>query len=193
MFYFALGLKIFQRSKLIRRRDFAVNSMELEEINALETQAVETSVATGAQIFRAAVGDPFIRAGAFEARFGGDHQSCRVGVERLGNDFFADAGAVGISGIYKINSQGDGAVKDADSFVAVLGFAPNAFAGKAHGAKTEPVDAEVSPNQELSRFCGGKVILRLLSGCCAHVALLTTMAWYAILEPGRIGAVVCFE
>src|SRR5580704_11479005 len=115
--------------------------MKLEQINTFETQPVKTSFASRAQIFGAAIRHPFIGARTFEARFGCDHQPCGVRVERLGNNFLADARSVGIGGIDKINSQRDSIVKNTDSFVAVLGLAPNSFSRDSHRAVTEAMDA----------------------------------------------------
>src|ERR1700735_3068377 len=120
VFYFAFGLKRFQRSKLIFRGNFAIDAVKLEQINSLETQPLETSLARRAQIFGTAVRHPFIRTRTFESRFRCDHQARRVWVECFGNNFLAYARAVRIGGVDKINSERDGIVKNADSFVAVL-------------------------------------------------------------------------
>src|ERR1700735_48042 len=169
VFYFAFGLKRFQRSKLIFRGNFAVDAVKLEQINSLEAQALETSLASRAQIFGTAVRHPFIRTRTFESRFRCDHQARRVWVECFGNNFLAYARAVRIGGVDKINSERDGIVKNADGFVAVLGLAPNSFAGDSHRAVAEAVDAQVASNLKFSRLCRGKFALRLFSGCRAHI------------------------
>src|SRR5271168_1176017 len=93
---------------------------------------------------------PLIRSGAVKSGFGGDHQACRIRMQGFRDNFFADGGAVGVGGVDKIDSQSDGASKNAHRFAAILRLAPNAFSSNAHGPKTEAVDREVSANAELS-------------------------------------------
>src|SRR5271156_2272799 len=129
MFDFSFFLQILQSAELILRREFGIDAMELEQIDAIEAQALEAAFAGGTQMFGFAVHGPFVGAGAVEAGFGGDDQILGIGVKGFGDDFFADVRAVGIGGVDKINSQGNGAAKDLDGFGTIFGLAPNSLAG----------------------------------------------------------------
>ena len=78
-----------------------------------------------------------------EAALGGDNQVFRIWMERLGDQPFADFGAIGIRRIDEVNAQVDGAAQDAAAFLGVGWLAPNAFARNAHGAIAEPVDRKI--------------------------------------------------
>jgi hypothetical protein len=75
-------------------------------------------------MFGIAVHDPLVGAGAVKSGFGGDDQALRIGIESFGDNFFADAGAVGISGIDEIDAESDGAAENFYCFGAVFWVRP---------------------------------------------------------------------
>ena len=50
----------------------------------------------------------------------------------------------------KFDAEFDRAAQHADAFVAVVRRAPDALAGQAHGAESEPVDGEIAAEGERS-------------------------------------------
>jgi len=69
----ALSLQILQRPNLIFSRYFGIDTVELEQVDPLETQAAQTAFARSSQMFWPAVLDPLIRSRTIEAGFGCDY------------------------------------------------------------------------------------------------------------------------
>src|SRR5215472_554933 len=106
-------------------------------------------------MFWASVGDPLIRAGTVEAGFRRDHEISWIGIQSFGDDLFGHSGAVGICRVDEIDSELDGALQNANCFLAILGRAPNSFACEPHRAAAEAIDSEIAANAKLSRLGGG--------------------------------------
>src|ERR1700722_13585802 len=113
----------------------------------------------------------------------------RIRIERLGDNFFADARAVGIRGVYEINSEGNGAAEDLDGFGTILGLAPNSLAGDAHGSVAQTVDGKVATDFEGAGFGGGRFLVDGFCGCGAHMVasnkeILLRIARFALGDQG---------
>ena len=76
-------------------------------------------------------------------------------MQRLGNEFFGNERPVGVSGIDQRNPELHRAPEHGETFLAILRFAPNAFAGELHRAKAETMDWQVSADFVIAAFGGG--------------------------------------
>src|SRR3981189_1997360 len=106
-----------------------------------------------------------------EAALGGDHELIRIGIERFRDQTLADLRTVGVGGIDEVDAQFEGSAQHTLALFAILRFAPDAGTGEAHGAKTESIDRQVTPDIDGSRECGrdgarGRICHGvLLAGC----------------------------
>ena len=64
-----------------------------------------------------------------------------VRVERLGQDFLADVGPVGVGGVDEVHAQLHGAAYDGDGGLPVGRLAPDAVPDDAHGAEAQAMDS----------------------------------------------------
>src|SRR5258707_15607909 len=103
------------------------------------------------------IGHPLVRSGAVKSGLGGNYEPGRIGMKGLGDDFSAEVRPVRVGRIDKVDSEFDSAAQDANGFLAVLGFAPYALAGDAHGAEPEAMDAQVAANPKCAALGGGQV------------------------------------
>ena len=92
VFDLPLCLQVLQRAELIFGRHFRVDPMQLIKIDPVETQTAQAAFAGGPQMLGSSVLSPLIRTRTFQAALGGDHESSRVRMESLGDNFFADIG-----------------------------------------------------------------------------------------------------
>src|ERR1035441_755093 len=95
-------------------------------------------------MFRPSVFDPLVGTRTIEAALGGDHQACRIRMQRLGNDLFAHEGTVGIRSVDEIDSQFHSAPYHSYGLGPVRGFAPDSFTRDSHCAIPKPRDARRS-------------------------------------------------
>jgi len=160
------------------RRDFGIDAVELVEVDALQPQAAQASFAGFPQVLGPAVLNPAIGARPVESSFCGNHQVRWIRKERLGDDLLTHVRAVRIGGVDEIHAQLDRAPEDANGFLAVFRLAPNAFARQAHGAETEPMNAQVLPNVKLAGLRGARCRGCWLCGCSLH---------FFSLNPRQIG------
>src|SRR5262245_19977386 len=72
--------QIGQRSKGVLERHLRVGAVELKQRDGLETQSLETVIATCAQMIRPAICRPSTRAGSLVSRLSGDHQVSSIWV-----------------------------------------------------------------------------------------------------------------
>src|ERR1700751_3252664 len=126
--------------------------MKLENFDSVEAEPLEAAFACRAQMFWLTILNPFVRSGAVEARLRRNHEPGRKWIQRFGDDFFTDRGAIGIGRVDKIDSEFDGAAQNSNCFVSVFRRAPDSFARESHGAVSEAVDGEVAADSELSGF-----------------------------------------
>src|ERR1051326_8754580 len=127
--------------------------MELIEVNAFQAQALQAAFQRLAQMFRAAIGHPFIRSGACIAALAGNDQSLWIGIERLGNQIFADFRTIGISRIDKVDAQFNGPPQHGQRFCFVLWWPPYTWPRESHGAKAQTIDVEITA--EFQHTTGG--------------------------------------
>src|SRR5580693_2431643 len=129
---FALRLQMLKSAELVFGGYLRIDSMQLVEIDPVQTQAAQTAFAGGLEMRRPSVFDPLVGTSPFEAALCGDHQAGRVWMQSFGDDLFTHVGAIGIRGVDKIDSQFDSAPHDADGLGPVCGFAPYALTSDTH-------------------------------------------------------------
>ena len=102
-----------------------IGRVQLVEVDAIEAQTAQASLARLAQVLGPPVPRPGAGALAEEPALGGDHEALRVGVQRLGDQELAHLGAVGVGRVDQVHAQLDGAPQDAQRVLAVVGPAEN--------------------------------------------------------------------
>ena len=63
-------------------------------------------------------------------------------MQRFGDQFFADVGAIRIRGIDEVDAQLHGAPQHADGAVVIFRWTPNALSRNAHRAIAQAIDRE---------------------------------------------------
>jgi hypothetical protein len=134
--------------------DGGVGDVELVNGDAVEAEAFEAAFNGFAEVVGAGVVDPLGGANALPSALGGDDEVGGVRVERFGEEFFRDVGAVGVGGVDEVDAEFDGTAEGCDTGVAIGGRSPNAFAGDAHGSVPETVDGEFA-ERDVSGGRGG--------------------------------------
>src|ERR1700688_2244157 len=152
MFDFPFGLQILQCAELIFSRHLWIDSMQLIKIDALQPQSAQAAFARGSQVFWLSVFNPLVGTRPHKAALRGDHQSSRVRVQRLSDDFFANVWTVGVRGVDKTDSQFDGAPQHPDGLRPICGPAPNSFSGDSHRAESQARNAKIVSDQEFTGF-----------------------------------------
>src|SRR5260370_37773336 len=132
--------------------------MQLIKINPVQAQPAEAPFAGGSQGFWLSIFNPLIRTWPRKAALGGDHQPCRIRVQRLSYDFFTHAGTIGVRGVDEIDSQFDSAPQNPDGLSPICRLVPNAMSRESHGAESESGNTKIVSDQEFAR---------LLSRCLA--------------------------
>jgi len=133
---FALRLQIPQGAELIFSRHLRIDSMQLIEIDPVQAQAAEAAFAGRSQVFGLSIFNPLVGTRPVKAALSGDHQSWRIRVQRLGNNFFTHPGTVRVRGVDEIDSQLDSAPQNPDGLRPIRRFAPNPSSGDSHRAKS---------------------------------------------------------
>ena len=59
--------------------------MQLEEVDLMEAQSLQATLDRFLQMFWAGIMDPLAGADALPSAFGANHQACRIGRQRLGD------------------------------------------------------------------------------------------------------------
>ena len=116
-----------------------IGHVKLVEIDARKAKLLQAALHGLAQVHRAGIMNPLPRTDAQPAALGGNHQAGRIRRQRFGDQFFAHVGAIGVGGVDKVDLQLDGAAQRCQGGGAILGRSPDAIAGDAHGAESEPV------------------------------------------------------
>jgi hypothetical protein len=165
----ALRPQLLKRAELILGRNPVIHTMELENVNSFKAQAVQTSFARSAQVFRPSIRHPSIRSGAIKACLCRDHQACRIWVQSFSNDFFAHRRPVRVGRINEINSDINSPPQDSNRFSTVFGLAPNSLSGDSHCAKPEPVNAQIPTDLELAGLGRRKASRFSFSGRAFHI------------------------
>src|SRR6202011_2848846 len=85
-----LPAQIRKRTELVRGGDLRIDTVELVQVDPLETQAAQAPVDSLAQMIRPPVLHPPSGARALEAALGRNHQPLRIGVQSLGDQALTD-------------------------------------------------------------------------------------------------------
>ena len=184
----ALAPEFGQRAHRLLERHAGIGAVELIEVDALQLQAAQTSLTRLAQVLGPAVGVPLVGPGPHEPTLGGDHQVVGVRVEGLGDQVLAHLGAVGVRRVDEVDAELDGSAQHGDRLVVGRRRAPNARAGKAHGAEAEAADTAVADvvGQFECEGAGSGVVEglgQLRCGGGSHGRVLPSTAAYAPLSP----------
>ena len=83
-----------------------------------------------------------------QARLGCDNQARFEGRQGFANQILADVRPVAVSGVDEVHTQFHGAFQYAFGFFGIFRVAPDAFAGDAHGAKSQPVNFQIAAKFE---------------------------------------------
>ncbi len=121
-----------------------IDPVQLEQIDALDTELAQTPFALRLQSLGPAVGAPLGRRRASEAGLGGDHQMIGIRVQRFANQFLADVGAVGIGCVDEIDPQLHRASQHAQRLVAVGRRPPYAVTRELHRAEPQSMHRAIA-------------------------------------------------
>ena len=102
------------------------------------------SLLRGAQMFGAAILNPFVRPGPLKSGFGRDQKIGRIWMQRLGDETLGNHRPVRVGGVDEIDSQLDRAPQDGNRLGMVGRFSPDAGAGKLHRAIAESANGNVA-------------------------------------------------
>src|SRR6266478_1892885 len=165
MFDFPLLLQIAQSTELIFSRNLRIDSMQLIKINSVQAQPAQAPFTGGSQVFWFSIFNPLVGTWPHIAALGGDHQPCRIRVQRLSYDFFTHAGTIRVRGVDEIDSQFHSPPQNPDGLRAVGRLAPNSNSRDAHRAEPQARNPKIVSDEEFPR---------LLSRCLAslHCELL---------------------
>jgi hypothetical protein len=144
----ALLLELAERAERLRDRHRGIDSVQLEEVDALEAEPAQRQLALLAKVLRATDRLPIAGARSREARLGGDHEIVGVGMERLVDQLLGDRRSVGVGGVDEVHALLDRAPEHADRLVGVGGRTPHPFAGELHRPVPEAVDPQVAAQLE---------------------------------------------
>ena len=132
-----LVAQLDQRAEGLLEGHVGVHRVQLVELDALQAQAPQASLARFAQVLGAPVARPPTRTAARHAALGGDHEIVRVGVQRFGDQALGDLGPVAGRRVDEVDPQFDGPPEHAATFLGIVGFAPDAVAGETHRAEAQ--------------------------------------------------------
>src|SRR6266446_1151747 len=104
----------------------------------------ETTLDRRAQMFGAAILDPFVRPRPLKAGFGRDQKIGRIWMQRLGDETLGNYGPVGVGSVDEIDSQFHCTSQNVDRLGMIGRFSPNARAGELHRAEAESANANVA-------------------------------------------------
>jgi hypothetical protein len=124
--------------------------VQLEEVDALQTEATQAHLDLLAQVGRLPQRRPLVRPLPGEAGLRRDHQVVGVGVQRLAEQVLGDVRAVGVRGVEEGDADLDGTAEHCDGLVVVARRTPDAWSGQLHGAVAEPDDGQVTAERERS-------------------------------------------
>src|ERR1035437_6270256 len=121
-----------------------IGNVQLENVDLVKAQPLQTALHRGLQMLRTGIMDPLPGADTFPTAFGANHQAGGIGRQRLGDEFLRDVGTIGVRRVNEVDPQFDYAAQGLQSGVAIRGRPPDAFAGDAHGAVSQAIDDAVS-------------------------------------------------
>ena len=142
----------FEESVLLFGRHVGVDPVQLEQVDALDSEAEQAAFALPAQVLRATAWGPRAGTGPGEAGLGGDLQVARVRVERLTDELLGHIRAVGIGRVDQVDAQLDGATQDGNGAIVVTRRSPDAGTRKLHRPEAEAVHVEHAQPQGAGFF-----------------------------------------
>src|ERR1700733_5646014 len=154
VFDFSLRLQVFQRAELIFSRNLRIDAMQLIKINPIQPQPPQATLAGGLQVFWLSIFNPYVGTRPVKAALGGNHQPLCIWIQRLGYDFFAHSGTIGVRGVDQIDSQFDSAPQNPDGLSPICRLAPNSISRNSHRAESQARDPEIASDQEFARLFG---------------------------------------
>jgi hypothetical protein len=86
--------------------------MELEEVDAIDLEPPQTHLALLPQILWPPQGNPLGGSGARKPGLRRDDEALRVGVQRLGDELFADVRTVAVGRVDEVDAELDRAPQD---------------------------------------------------------------------------------
>ena len=151
----ALLLQLGQLSEELAGRHFAVEAVQLEQVDPLHPQALEARLASLHEVLGAGVGAPLVGPVAHQPRLGRDHEALGVGVQRLGDELLAHEGPVRVGRVDEVDAEVYGAPQHAEGLGAVAGRTPHPLAGDPHRPEAEARHGEGVGRAEVE---GGGVV-----------------------------------
>ena len=103
-------------------------------------------------MFRARVPFPGMALRPNQAALGADHELLRVGIQRFGDEAFADFGTVAVGGIEEVVPELERARQQALGAIAVFRLAPDVGTTDTHGAEPQSVDGKIAELHFHRRF-----------------------------------------
>ena len=141
----ALVLHLLQHAELVLRRHLGVDAVELVKRDRLHVQSPQAHLDALPEVVRTAERGPPAGTGAEEAAFRRHDEVVGIRVERLGDEVLGDERAVRVGRVDEVDAEFDGTAEDAECVVVIVGRAPDAVAGNAHGAEAHAVNGENLP------------------------------------------------
>src|SRR5437660_8335188 len=94
--------------------------MQLVHVDAIEAKSLQAALDGLAEVRRASIMRPLVRSRAIPSALGRDHKIRGVRRQCFSDQFFADVGTIRICGIYKIDTEIDGATQNVDCGRGIL-------------------------------------------------------------------------
>ena len=150
----ALGLKILESPHGFLVRHVRIRSMQLVELDRVQSQPAERPLTRLPQVVGIAIGIPLIRTGPHVPALGGDQEVLGIGMQGLGNQLLAHVRAVGVGGVDQVDAQLHRTAENGDRLIVVCRGSPDAFAGDPHRAEPEAADRVLADPQRADRPVG---------------------------------------
>ena len=144
----ALLPEVVEHTELVLQRHRRVDPVELEEVDALETEPTQAELGLLPQVRGTSERHPLAGAGPDESRLRRDHEPVGIRVERLADQLLVHVRPVRVGRVDEVDPELDGAAQDTDRLVVVARRAPDTRAGLLHRAEAEAVDPEVAADRE---------------------------------------------
>src|SRR6266576_3422440 len=132
------------------KRDDGIRDMQLINVDAVQAQSFEASLNRLAKVRGSGIVGPLVRAGTIPTSLSGNHETSRVGEQRLGDQLLTYVWAVGIRRVNEIDIKLHGTAKNRYRPLAILWRTRDAFAGQAHGAEAETMHVNFPAQRNIS-------------------------------------------
>ena len=145
---FSLLLNVSEGAKGVGEGHRGIDAVELVEVDGVKTETAQGELQLLLEIIGAAAGLGFCWTLTGEAALGGNHKVCGVGIKSFGDEFFRDAGTIGVRGVKEGDTQLDGSTEDVARVLAIGRLTPRAFAYETNSAVYEAMDREITAEGE---------------------------------------------